>query len=497
MSENNNSVPDKKEELNNKENTVDTSLTNKKNVTSFFAELISNIFQLSIVIWIGTMMLYSCRAASANSYPICRDYYPYKDESFSHSDFTDEPFVKTVKSVIFNNGAPDNCTPIEMKGGAKEEDLALGISLANSSSSASNDHDETINTKTTTQYKLQKNVLAPINIIKYADKTDPENPKEETYVSFIRFNLEKIFSNDNGNPERFDNFLMMDSYWRKGAVSSKNYERYIAKFFQKVISFNFNIISKIYKTINSTFSESVIVFLMPFLLIFIIPFVIILSILRAIWTVFEQWKMFGKNKLDDKNEQLGVMGVFCALLATFIAFWIVLCLCGPICTFIAIAAFMRTLWVPTTILEYNDRGQLCEKPYSLFKFNILDLFNVTSVFTTGQKREKTRSLFMDVLKNKSQVIMAILSYHVVQNSFKYFGNYNGFVAFMICLIVYVFSKPFNMYGQYIPSQDEMNAADANAVGDDAKQKSAIFNIDISRLSNLTESSPFDCPEKSN
>ena len=63
-----------------------------------------------------------------------------------------------------------------------------------------------------------------------------------------------------------------------------------------------------------------------------------------------------------------------------------------------------------------------------------------------------KSLFVDVLKYKHSVIMYIISYLLISNTYSSYGNYAAVIAFVMCGIIYFFIP--SVYKRYLPTSKD-------------------------------------------
>ena len=217
----------------------------------------------------------------------------------------------------------------------------------------------------------------------------------------------------------------------KDSPKSNVFKLYISSIIQGVVSTNLLLLDSFYKMVNNSFTESLIIFIVPF----IFPFLIFGTALVNMLLLFINWfyyvylflsvKTSAENKPAEwKETPISGWNIGYYLLYLFFAF-IVYLFVGTFTVFIgpaiAIYSFLLPLFMEANVVN-------SKKPYYL------------------------KNLLSDIMKYKHSVIMYFISYYVISNANMAYGNYAALVALVMCLIIYFFISP--VYKQYIPGRND-------------------------------------------
>lgn len=202
---------------------------------------------------------------------------------------------------------------------------------------------------------------------------------------------------------------------------------YVSSLFQSVISNNLFMNTVYYNVLNSTFSESVILFIFPYFVIFWFMFTFIVNFFYIIYSWFKNLHLFYSKKtvVNDKTvwqpgeSMWNFSNVFKTMFMIFVAFIVFISFgIGMIIPFITFVASIYSILMPL-FMEANikDKG----KPYTF------------------------SSALLDVFKYKISIIMYIVTYYMITGAYSNFGSTAtgiSFIAFIILLLFTSIYKPY-------------------------------------------------------
>lgn len=217
---------------------------------------------------------------------------------------------------------------------------------------------------------------------------------------------------------------------------SGHFYLYACSLYQSAISNNLYMNTVYYNLLNSTFSESVILFLLPYFNIFwfIVTFVVNLFYITGTW--FYNLYLFYSKKtvVNDKTvwqpgeSMWSFSNVFKSLFMIFIAFiaWAFVGV-GMIIPFMTFTTAVYSILMPM-FMEANVKGS--GKPYTF-----------------------SRAL-LDVFKYKISVIMYIITYYMISGVNSNFGSIPTGVSFIAFIILLFFT---NIYKAYKPNAKDISS----------------------------------------
>jgi glycosyltransferase involved in cell wall biosynthesis len=192
---------------------------------------------------------------------------------------------------------------------------------------------------------------------------------------------------------------------------------------QNLIQMNNVVVNKVYETINKNCSESVIVFIMPYIVFFILLGMIIFNTIYSWWLWFSKAEVFfykGKytpadsNKLKFQWQKPGKdQSIIWLCITLVLLFW----------AFLFLGSW---LILPCLVI------------FSAF------ISLLTPFFMTAKKSgdEKSKYNFFnalkDVVKYKMSVIMYIISFFVITEAYKTQGVVEALFAIFACIFIYFF-----------------------------------------------------------
>lgn len=211
---------------------------------------------------------------------------------------------------------------------------------------------------------------------------------------------------------------------------SSHFYLYVSSLFQSVISNNMFINTVYYNVLNSTFSESVILFLFPYLVIFWFIFTFIVNFFYIIYSWFKNLHLFYSKKtvVNDKTvwqpgeSMWSFSNVFKSMFMFFVAFIVFISFgIGLVIPFMTFTTAVYSIIMPM-FMEANvkDKG----KPYT-FKNALLDVF-----------------------KYKISIIMYVITYYMITDAYSNFGSTATGISF-IAFIILLFST--SIYKSYKPA----------------------------------------------
>lgn len=237
---------------------------------------------------------------------------------------------------------------------------------------------------------------------------------------------EKIIFDYNENKE--DTILNMIRKSNENPYKSK-LGMFINDIFEKLFLFNYRTNDYLYNKINETFSESVIIFIMPFITSIIWFFLTTINwfVFTYYWFTSLHW-MFKRNINNDRNKLPNWGGVSFlqpvnlgfSFLFTFwliVLYFVILPIIPIAVLFVRIIIFLKMFFV---------KGNKNNNKYTIFSF------------------------IKDILKYNLSSIMYLLSIIIIIISFVSFGALIGIISIIICILFYFNVIPIPIYKNIIP-----------------------------------------------
>ena len=208
---------------------------------------------------------------------------------------------------------------------------------------------------------------------------------------------------------------------------SGHFYLYICSLFQGVISNNLYMNNVYYNVLNSTFSESIILILLPHFNIFWFILTFIINFIYIVYSWFKNLYLFYSKKTvvndksvwEDGESMWSFTNVFKSMFMIFIAFIIFVSfgigMIIPVLTLItSVYSIIMPMFMEATV---KDKG----KPYTF------------------------SSALLDVFKYKISLIMYIITYYIISGTYSKFGSTTtgiSFIAFIILLFFTSIYKPY-------------------------------------------------------
>ena len=208
---------------------------------------------------------------------------------------------------------------------------------------------------------------------------------------------------------------------------SGHFYLYLCSLFQGVISNNLYMNNVYYNLLNSTFSESVILFVLPYFNIFWFMLTFIINFFYIIYSWFKNLYLFYSKKtvVNDKTvwqpgeSMWSFSNVIKSMFMIFVAFIIFVSFgIGMIIPFTTLLTSVYSILMPM-YMEANVRDK--GKPYTF------------------------SSALLDVFKYKISVIMYIITYYVVTGTYSKFGSTTTGVSFIAFIILLFFTSIYKPY----------------------------------------------------
>lgn len=232
--------------------------------------------------------------------------------------------------------------------------------------------------------------------------------------------------------------------WVEGE-DSNTFTRYIGTIWQCLYAYAFSLYNTFYSILATYFTESMIIFLGPFILPYVsILYAIILSFYGFILFFTKFYMLFGeKDMCPVKENENGMSTSYViwkdsddALYKNFNWFFCILFGIILICCFF----YLFLISIALTFV-------------SMLTAIILPLLLNAKVITS--KNEKTEYTFFNTLENifkyKINIIMYIISYYILIDSYNSIGSYGVFIAIVSFIFIYIFYP--EIYKKHTPSID--------------------------------------------
>jgi len=432
-----------------KKNKLNSLVTDPNTAYEFLSNTLSQLIRISLVVVIGSLMLYSARASQSNLFPKCIEKIPYTDEAIQMYEWADG---KTVTDGL-NHQIQENCYSIEndVSKGEPMKRVKLEPLLARGSAGDGDDKNSG---------KLPPHTLVPINIMHVKD----EETKETTdYFSYIRFDTK-----ENLGLIKKSNLFLYEKFFKGYGDDKPGFFTFIKESFQPVVAFAVGLISQFYQLLNTNCSESVIVFVGPLIL----PIVILLiTIVSFLWGVYKSF--MGISKIFDWSNGAmkgltwwltWILYIICIMIFLGILFLGGFFYLPFVTLVIVIMCFIYTLRIKSQLVHIKE-GVWCEENFSVF------------------------TLIGRIFKYKLHIIMLILSALLINSSGKYYGTNAQVITAVVCILMYFFSSP--IYMPFKPSEEDIDKIPQNLLSEliSRKVETRIFRGDIKTA---LDPDPFNC-----
>lgn len=260
------------------------------------------------------------------------------------------------------------------------------------------------------------NVIVDVNIVKTA---------EAIFSTKIQFPVKKNLDLYNNNS------LLSFLTSLKESPKSNVYKLYFASIIENIISTDLSLLNSFYKIVNNLFTESLIIFVLPIIFSFVFFILSIINFILFIFYWFYDLYLLFSTKTSGEGQPSvwkdGNAGYIKYFLYLIIAFWVFIFtffITGFIAPILAVYSFIVPLFMESEVIVPGGKP----KPYNI------------------------KSLFVDVLKYKHSVIMYIISYLLISNTYSSYGNYAAVIAFVMCGIIYFFIP--SVYKRYLPTSKD-------------------------------------------
>lgn len=295
------------------------------------------------------------------------------------------------------------------------------------------------------------------NIIQDTDNT---NNTLQTSINNVKLGENKIYSTKLEFPkEENDKILESGLFGYLRNIKYKNvYLLYFSSVLQDILATNLQLNKSFYKLFGSIFTESINIFISPFLFIFWCMLMFFVNYVNIILRLFTNLKwLFSTDESTTKSSLFSnPIGYFMNMFSSKTEQdeiynedrpknW----KSGGI--FSGTNIFTTLIYVILIILFTIFAGFAFVYPFiSVFVIIycfVLPLFMKANDVKTYNKPTKYsfKNAIADVLKYKSQLIMLILSYYIISGANTYFGNTVTAISFVIFLIMFFFTPLFESY----------------------------------------------------
>ena len=434
-----------------KKNKLNSLVTDPNTAYEFLSNTLSQLIKISLVVVIGSLMLYSARASQSNLFPKCIEKIPYTDEAIQIYEWAEG---KNTTDAL-NHQIQENCYSIEND--VSKNDPIKRVKLEPLLARGSGDGDDT------NDEKLPPHTLVPINIMNVKDE---ETNETTDYFSYIRFDTK-----ENLGLIKKSNLFLYEKFFKGYGDDKPGFFTFIKESFQSNIAFAIGLISQFYQLLNTNCSESVIVFVGPLILPFVILLITIITFLYGVYKSF-----IGISKIFDWTagamKGLSWWFTWILYLVCMMIFLGILFLGGffflPFITLaIVIMCFIYSLRIKSQLVHIKE-GVWCEENFSVF------------------------TLIGRIFKYKLHIIMLILSVLLIDSSGKYYGTNAQVITAVVCILMYFFSSP--IYMPFKPSKEDIDKIPQNILSEliSKKVETRIFRGDIKTA---LDPDPFNCLEK--
>ena len=278
----------------------------------------------------------------------------------------------------------------------------------------------------------QANILPTnINCFPYTNLT-PTIEKIDVDINIVKVKQDEVYSTKLQFDQAKNMKIMEEGFlgFLKRMTENKDsghFYLYICSLIQGVISNNLYMNTVYYNLLNSTCSESVILFLLPYFNIFWFMITFVINFFYIIYSWFKHLHLFYSKKtvVNDKtvwqpgDSMWSFSNVFKSLFMFFIAFIVFISFgIGMIIPFMTFTTAVYSILMPM-FMEANvkDKG----KPYTF------------------------SSALLGVFKYKINIIMYIITYYIISNTYSNFGSTATGISFIAFIILLFFTSIYKSY----------------------------------------------------
>jgi hypothetical protein len=284
----------------------------------------------------------------------------------------------------------------------------------------------------------QSNILpTDINLFPYTDIFPTINNGTDMPINIdIVKTSDGIYSTQIKFPltENMDGFKKGIFGYLKGMIDSKdagNFQLYVATTIQQVLATNLAIVNWIFNLFNSSLTESMIIFFVPFIVLFINFFTSIVNTFYLMFLWFYNLPLLFATK---SNSNGGKTTWSPGIMWSWIDWWL---------------NTKSIFWIFIFVLLFFILGIGLIIPILAGLITLYSIF--LPLFMRAEKVNNSTYTFIDALYNvieyKLSVIMYIVSYFVISDAYSSYGSYSALVAIIACLLLYFFT---DIYKQFIP-----------------------------------------------
>ena len=295
---------------------------------------------------------------------------------------------------------------------------------------------------------------------------------------------------------------LIDNSFITGISSSRNwiesltsnvYTYYFGSIWQNMTSLYIQLLFGFYGFLNANFIETLIVFGGPYIILFVLFFInIIVGIYGVVLYFAYIPKLFSQKKcvvIDVANEPMNsslsegltnhndepivewndnpkIKGFgyswFMTALVIFIA--LVACLFGSLLTitYFLVRSNFTALFLPLFMKAQEINGDSYDKLYD--GMTLEEIENVPHIYDDDEEYTYY-TVIEHILKFKKRIIMLIVSYYVLIDSYLSMGTYGAILAIVGCILLYIFFP--DIYKNYKKnSQDTLNDKDSQIFNND-------------------------------
>ena len=306
--------------------------------------------------------------------------------------------------------------------------------------------------------------VVPVNT-KYFPYTNiiPDNtntpPLVQTSINNVKMGSDKNYSTKlEFSKEENDKILESGLFGYLRNIKYKNvYLLYFSSVLQDILATNLQLNKTFYKLFGSVFTESMNIFIAPFLFIFWCMLMFFINFANIIILLFTnlKWLFSTDENATTKSLFSNPIGYFMNMFSSNSPEaeiynedrpknW------KPGNILSAVNIFTTMIYVIIIILFTVFVGFVFVYPFisvlTIIYCFALPLFMVAKdVKTNKPSKYSFKNAVADVLKYKSQLIMLIISYYIISGANTYFGNTVTAISFVIFLIMFFFTPLFESY----------------------------------------------------
>lgn len=304
--------------------------------------------------------------------------------------------------------------------------------------------------------------IVPVNT-KYFPYTNviPENTNLptnlQTSINNIKMGGDKNYSTKlEFSKEENDQIIESGLFGYLRNLKYKNvYLLYFCSVLQDILATNLQLNKTFYKLFGSIFTESMNIFIVPFLFVFWCILMFFINFANIIIRLFTNLKwLFStpKNDIPTQSFFSNLIGYMTNMFSTTneerddnsTKEW------EPGSIFSGMNIFTTIIYVILIILFTVFTGFAFVYPFIsvvtiIYCFALPLFMTANDVKTNKPTQYSFKNAIVDVLKYKSQLIMLILSYYIISGANTYFGNTVTAISFVIFLIMFFFTPLFESY----------------------------------------------------